>query len=66
MKYGMDLHNRHSIRLKGYDYSLEGLYFITMMMSYKTIELSFEKFIIILFEKSDYQHIYASDNEGKA
>jgi putative transposase len=26
----MTIHNRHSIRLKGYDYRLEGAYFITM------------------------------------
>ena len=25
-----DIHHRHSIRLKGYDYSQEGLYFITI------------------------------------
>jgi len=30
MKYNPDIHNRRSIRLKGYDYSQEGLYFITI------------------------------------
>lgn len=30
MKYNSDIHNRKSIRLKGYDYSKEGLYFITI------------------------------------
>lgn len=30
MKYNPEIHNRHSIRLKGYDYSNEGLYFITI------------------------------------
>jgi putative transposase len=30
MKYNPDIHHRHSIRLKGYDYSKEGLYFITI------------------------------------
>ena len=30
MKYNPDIHNRRSIRLKGYDYSQAGLYFITI------------------------------------
>ena len=29
-RYNPDFHNRRSIRLKGYDYSIEGLYFITI------------------------------------
>ncbi|WP_241694097.1 hypothetical protein [Capnocytophaga canis] len=29
-KYNSDIHKRRSIRLKGYDYSREGLYFITI------------------------------------
>ena len=29
-KYNPDTHHRRSIRLKGYDYSLSGLYFITL------------------------------------
>ena len=29
-KYNPSIHHRHSIRLKGYDYSREGLYFITI------------------------------------
>ncbi len=29
-QYNPDIHHRHSIRLKGYDYSQEGLYFITI------------------------------------
>jgi len=29
-KYNRDIHHRHSIRLKGYDYSQPGFYFITM------------------------------------
>ena len=32
-----DIHHRHSIRLKGYDYSQEGLYFITICT--KTINI---------------------------
>ena len=28
--YNPDIHHRRSIRLKGYDYALEGLYFVTM------------------------------------
>ncbi len=30
MKYNPDIHHRKSIRLQGYDYSREGLYFITI------------------------------------
>ncbi|MFV0483583.1 MAG: transposase [Bacteroidales bacterium] len=30
MKYNPDIHHRHSIRLPNYDYSAEGLYFITI------------------------------------
>lgn len=30
MKYDPYYHHRRSIRLKGYDYSSEGLYFVTM------------------------------------
>ena len=30
MTYNPDIHNRKSIRLKNYDYSKEGLYFITI------------------------------------
>lgn len=30
MKYNPDIHHRRSIRLKGYDYSQEGLYFATI------------------------------------
>ena len=30
MKYNPDIHHRKSIRLKNYDYSSEGLYFITI------------------------------------
>jgi REP element-mobilizing transposase RayT len=30
MSYDPNIHHRHSIRLKGYDYSQEGLYFITI------------------------------------
>ena len=29
-KYNPDLHNRHSIRLKDYDYSSDGVYFVTI------------------------------------
>ena len=29
-KYNPNIHHRRSIRLKGYDYSQEGLYFITI------------------------------------
>ncbi|MCL2100589.1 MAG: hypothetical protein FWH22_02610 [Fibromonadales bacterium] len=30
MKYNPDLHNRHSIRLRGYDYASAGMYFVTI------------------------------------
>ena len=30
MKYNSDIHHRRSIRLKGYDYSQLGLYFMTI------------------------------------
>ncbi len=30
MKFNPDIHKRHSIRLKGYDYSSPGVYFITI------------------------------------
>ncbi|QCX54103.1 transposase [Elizabethkingia sp. JS20170427COW] len=30
MRFNPNIHHRHSIRLKGYDYSQEGLYFITI------------------------------------
>ena len=30
-KYNPDIHHRRSIRLKGYDYSQAGLYFITIV-----------------------------------
>ena len=29
-KYNPDVHHRRSIRLKGYDYSQSGLYFVTI------------------------------------
>lgn len=30
MKYNPDIHHRKSVRIKGYDYSKEGMYFITI------------------------------------
>ena len=30
MEYNPDIHHRRSIRLKGYDYSQEGMYFVTL------------------------------------
>ena len=30
LRYNPNIHHRHSTRLKGYDYSREGLYFITV------------------------------------
>ena len=35
-KYNPDIHKRRSIRLKGYDYSREGLYFITICCQNRT------------------------------
>jgi hypothetical protein len=34
-KYNPDIHRRRSIRLKGYDYSRAGLYFITICIQGK-------------------------------
>ncbi|MEW6092893.1 MAG: hypothetical protein AB1531_02900 [Chloroflexota bacterium] len=31
MKYDPKIHHRHSLRLKGYDYSQAGAYFITIV-----------------------------------
>jgi hypothetical protein len=31
MKYNPNIHHRHSIRLKGYDYSQSGAYFVTIV-----------------------------------
>lgn len=36
MKYNPKIHHRRSIRLKGYDYSQSGLYFITICCQHKT------------------------------
>lgn len=35
MKYNPDMHHRRSIRLRGYDYSLEGAYFITICLNHR-------------------------------
>jgi len=35
MKYNPNTHHRHTIRLQGYDYSQEGLYFITLVCKNK-------------------------------
>ena len=36
MKYNPDIHHRKSIRLKGYDYSQKGLYFITICTQHRS------------------------------
>src|SRR3989338_3147240 len=36
MKYNPDIHHRRSIRLKGYDYSRNGAYFITVCAQNRT------------------------------
>jgi len=36
MAYNPDIHRRRSIRLKGYDYSQEGAYFVTICVILKT------------------------------
>ena len=43
MTYNPDIHNRKSIRLKNYDYSKEGLYFITICV--KNNERIFGEFV---------------------
>lgn len=35
MKFNPNIHHRRSIRLKGYDYSQDGLYFITISVKDK-------------------------------
>ena len=35
MTYNPDFHHRRSIRLKGYDYSRVGLYFITIYVQHR-------------------------------
>src|SRR4030042_2381138 len=42
MKYNPDIYHRKSIRLKGYDYSREGAYFITICT--RNRELYFERY----------------------
>ena len=34
MQYNPNIHNRRSIRLKGYDYSQAGLYFVTICVNF--------------------------------
>ena len=36
IQYNPNIHNRKSIRLKGYDYAQEGLYFITICCQNRT------------------------------
>lgn len=36
MKYDPDIHHRHSIRLKGYDYTQAGAYFVTICTQNRT------------------------------
>ena len=45
MKYDPNIHNRKSIRLRGYDYSQEGAYFITICTKDK--ELYFERYPLL-------------------
>ena len=40
MRYNPDVHHRHSIRLKEYDYSKEGMYFITICTKERECMLS--------------------------
>lgn len=47
MKYNPDIHNRRSIRLKGYDYSSPGAYFITICAYQR----------MLLFENEEIQKI---------
>jgi len=47
MKYNPDIHNRRSIRLKGYDYSSAGAYFITICAYQR----------MLLFENEEIQKI---------
>ena len=40
MKYNPEIHNRKSVRLKNYDYSRQGMYFITICIKNKEKILS--------------------------
>lgn len=46
-QYNPDIYHRHSIRLKGYDYSQEGLYFITECCEYVIMPNHFHAIIKI-------------------
>jgi putative transposase len=39
MNYNSNIHKRRSIRLKGYDYSQAGCYYVTLCIDYKGILL---------------------------
>jgi hypothetical protein len=49
MPYTPSLHHRRSIRLKGYDYSQAGLYFVTICVQNRVC--AFEKMIDFLRNK---------------
>jgi REP element-mobilizing transposase RayT len=55
MKYNPDIHQRRSIRLKGYDYTQEGLYFITICV--KNHECLFGKIDNGIMELNNYGEI---------
>ena len=54
-RYNPQIHNRRSVRLKGYDYSLEGLYFITICCHEKAC--LFGKIINAEMQLNDYGKI---------
>jgi len=55
MRYNPELHHRRSIRLKGYDYSLSGAYFVTVC-SYRK-ERIFEDIIVASIIKEQWQNL---------
>jgi len=38
MRYNPERHNRHSIRLRGYDYSNAGAYFVTVCLNRRILK----------------------------
>ena len=59
MKYNPEIHHRHSIRLKGYDYSSNGAYFITICV--KNRECIFGEIINGEMYLNDYGKIVSEE-----
>ena len=61
--YHMGMHHRRSIRLKGYDYSQEGLYFITINVQDR--ECLFGEIVIVTNNDSPRRQIMILNDAGK-